>query len=155
MTYHIAAARPTDFLAIAALDRCAWPARPDEFIPDGEHVWRVWCEHAQVLVARLDDEQPPLAETERIAGAVVMFPTRGGETFLHKIMVHPACRGQGLGSELMQAALVVAPSRLLLTVNPENAPAVRLYEKFGYRVREHVPGYYRPHEHRYVMVYEK
>ena len=145
MTYHIATARTTDFLAIAALDRCAWPARPDEFIPDGE----------QVLVARLDDEQPPLAETERIAGAVVMFPTRGGETFLHKIMVHPACRGQGLGSELMQAALVVAPSRLLLTVNPENAPAVRLYEKFGYRVREHVPGYYRPHEHRYVMVYEK
>ena len=51
------------------------------------------------------------------------------------------------------AALAEARSDVLLTVNPLNQAAVKLYENFGYRIRERVEGYYRPHEHRYVMVY--
>lgn len=145
-------ATPGDFLSVAALDRIAWPVRPDEFIPDGEHIWRVWVEYARVLVARLTDGRR-LGESAAIAGALVMFPTRQGETFLHKIMVHPECRSQGIGSQLMRAALAEARTNVLLTVNPENHAAVKLYENFGYRVRELVPGYYRPHEHRCIMVY--
>lgn len=152
MSSVIEQARTTDFLAVAALDRIAWPATPETFIPDGEHVWRVWAEHATVLVARTTDEVQ-LRETGDICGAVVMFPSDTGETFLHKIMVHPDCRGEGLGSALMQAALSRAETDVLLTVDPENAPAVQLYRNFGFDVRERVTGYYRPHEDRYVMVY--
>ncbi len=142
----------SDFLCVAALDRIAWPKAPDTFIPDGEHVWRVWCEHATVLVARLA-EGDRLSDSQDVAGALVMFPTNQQETFLHKIMVHPHCRGQGIGSALMREALQRADSRVLLTVNPENASAVQLYRNFGFDVRERVDGYYRPHEDRFVMVH--
>jgi len=143
-------ARTTDFLHVAALDRISWFDSGADFIPDGEHVWRVWCEYATVLVIR---SQEPLTESSDIAGALVMFPTQKHELFLHKIMVHPACRGHGLGTKLMQAGLLRATAPVLLTVNPANHAAVHVYEKLGFQVRELVQGYYRSHEHRYVMVH--
>jgi phosphinothricin acetyltransferase len=151
MNVTIESARTNDFLAVAALDRIAWPIRPDEFIPDGEHVWRLWCEYATVLVAR--DLQGGLGDCRNVAGALLMFPGRRGEELLHKIMVHPDRRGRGIGSQLMKSALVDARTDVLLTVNPANAAAVKLYENFGFRIRERIDGFYRPHEHRYVMVY--
>ena len=137
--------RPSDFLNVAALDRISWNDSGSQFIPDGEHVWRLWCEYATVLVIRSACELP---ETGEIAAALVMFPTDRREQILHKIMVHPECRGQGLATELMQAGLQRATVPVLLTVNPKNVAAIRVYEKSGYRIRERVDGYYRPHEHR-------
>lgn len=149
MDYIIKQARPENFLEIAALDRNAWPEEPDTFIPDGEHAWRLWSEYATVLIAEFGDED----HRHTIAGALLMFPTNTEETFLHKIMVHPDFRGQGIGSALMKQALQAAKSVVLLTVNPDNAPAVRLYESFGFRTRTRIEGYYRPHEHRLLMEY--
>ena len=153
MNYQIVPASAAEFLQVAALDRIAWPESPDTFIPDGEHIWRIWCDCAVLLVARLDDSHSPLPETGRIAGALVMFPTRQGEYCLHKIMVHPQCRGDGMGTALMRQALQQADRPVLLTVDPENASAVSLYRKFGFEVRERIDGYYRPHEDRYLMVH--
>ncbi|QDU10588.1 GNAT family N-acetyltransferase [Gimesia aquarii] len=149
MDYIIKQARSEDFLEIAALDRSAWPQEPDTFIPDGEHAWRLWCEYATVLIAEIANEN----HRHTIAGVLLMFPTKTGEIFLHKIMVHPDFRGQGIGSALMKQALQAAKSVVLLTVNPDNAPAVRLYESFGFRTRTRIEGYYRPHEHRLLMEY--
>lgn len=149
LDYNICEAVPRDFLAVAALDRIAWPEEPDVFIPDGEHAWRLWCEHATVLIAKLSEGQMP--ESNAVAGALLMFPTKQGECFLHKIMVHPEARGQGIGSALMKAGLARATVNTLLTVNPKNTAAVRLYRNFGFEIRELVSGYYRPHEDRYVM----
>lgn len=145
----IRSARPKDFLAVAALDRLAWPQQPDTFIPDGEHIWRVWLEYATVMVAA------PTNDSEvQIAGAAVMFPTTGDELFLHKIMVHPDHRRRGLGSKLMQAMLESATKLVLLTVDPDNQAAVRLYQKMGFQIRETVSGFYRPHEDRHVMAFQ-
>lgn len=83
-----------------------------------------------------------------------MFPTNTSEIFLHKIMVHPDYRGKGIGSALMQQALQDAQDVVLLTVNPENTPAIKLYESFGFNVRTQVEGYYRPHEHRLIMEFQ-
>lgn len=83
-----------------------------------------------------------------------MFPTNTSDIFLHKIMVHPDYRGKGIGSALMQQALQDAQDVVLLTVNPENTPAVKLYESFGFNVRTRVEGYYRPHEHRLIMEFQ-
>ena len=149
----IEAAKSTDYLNVAALDRIAWPIVPDVFIPDGEHIWRVWSDVATLLIARQADDIPPLRESQDIAGALVQFPTKQGELFLHKIMVHPDCRGAGIGTQLMRAALAQANLPVLLTVDPQNAPAVKLYESLGFSVREHIRGFYRPHEDRYLMVY--
>jgi [ribosomal protein S18]-alanine N-acetyltransferase len=147
--YEITQAGPGEFLEVAALDRIAWPVAPDVFIPDGEHAWRLWCEHALVLIAALSGRTLP--GSGQTIGALLMFPTSQGETFLHKIMVHPQVRGQGIGSALMRAGLARATTKTLLTVNPENSAAVKLYQNFGFEIRELVRGYYRPHEDRYVM----
>lgn len=146
-------ARPEEFLQVAALDRIAWPDTPDTFIPDGEHIWRVWCSYGTLLVARLEESAADLKESGQIAGALVMFPTSSDEWFLHKIMVHPECRGQGIGSALMHSALNRAPGPVLLTVDPANDPAVQLYRNFGFEIRERIEGFYRPHEHRCLMVH--
>jgi [ribosomal protein S18]-alanine N-acetyltransferase len=149
--YEITQATPREFLEVAALDRMAWPEEPDVFIPDGEHAWRLWCEHAVVLIAKLSGRM--VSDSEHVIGALLMFPTIQGETFLHKIMVHPDARGQGIGSALMKAGLARATTKTLLTVNPQNTAAVKLYQNFGFEIRELVKGYYRPHEDRYVMRY--
>ena len=146
----IETARQGDFLNVAALDRVAWQHTGEPFIADGEHVWRVWCQYATVLVAR---QSEPLPESDEIVGALLMFPTTTEENFLHKIMVHPDRRGCGIGTALMRAALAQARAAVLLTVDPANEAAVQLYRNFGFTVREHVKGYYRPHEDRYLMVF--
>ncbi len=153
MSHIVENASATDFLGVAALDRIAWPAAPETFIPDGEHIWRVWRDHGTLLVVRAA-EQSPLPDTADIAGGLVMFPTAGGETFLHKIMVHPLCRGQGIGTALMNEALGRAQTSVLLTVDPSNEHAVSLYRGFGFEVRETVVGFYRPHEDRHIMVFK-
>lgn len=152
MTIRIEPAQAADYLNVAALDRIAWPIVPDVFIPDGEHIWRVWSDTATLLVAR-QTNAAPLTASNDIAGALVQFPTKRGELFLHKIMVHPDCRGTGIGTQLMRAALTEAAVPVLLTVDPNNAPAVTLYQSLGFVVREYIRGFYRPHEDRYLMAY--
>ncbi|MFI4849617.1 MAG: GNAT family N-acetyltransferase [Gimesia chilikensis] len=148
--YKIKLAQPGHFLDVAALDRIAWPEEPDTYIPDGEHAWRLWCEYATVLIGVESQSD----QRELVTGALLMFPTNTSEIFLHKIMVHPDYRGKGIGSALMQQALEDAQDVVLLTVNPENTPAVKLYESFGFNVRTRVEGYYRPHEHRLIMEFQ-
>lgn len=148
--YKIKLAQPGHFLDVAALDRIAWPDEPDTYIPDGEHAWRLWCEYATVLIAVESQSD----QRELVTGALLMFPTNTSEIFLHKIMVHPDYRGKGIGSALMQQALQDSQDVVLLTVNPENTPAVKLYESFGFNVRTRVEGYYRPHEHRLIMEFQ-
>ena len=141
-----------DFLQVSALDRIAWIQTGQAYIPDGEHVWRVWCEYAMVLVARLREAR--LSESGNIAGSLVMFRTHTDEDFLHKIMVHPDMRGRGIGTRLMQTALQNTTNSVLLTVDPENAAAVQLYQNFGFQIRQRIDGYYRPQEDRFLMAYE-
>ena len=92
-------------------------------------------------------------DTRDVAGALVMFPSAQQESVLHKIMVHPSCRGQGIGTALMEAALERADTPVLLTVDPQNEAAVQLYGNFGFEVRQKIDGYYRPHEDRYIMAH--
>ena len=150
MSDKVEAARLDDFLSIAALDGVAWGEQT--FIVDGEHVWRVWCQYATVLVVRFD--APPADHVGDVAGALVMFPTNEQSLFLHKIMVHPQYRGRGIGTLLMAGALVDAHQPVLLTVDPKNESAIALYRKHGFVIREHVKGYYRPNEDRHLMVYQ-
>ena len=153
MSCTIETASDRDYLHVAALDRISWPVAPDLFIPDGEHIWRIWCDMATLLVARRPGDSDPLSESGDIAGALVMFPTNASELCLHKIMVHPECRGSGIGTQLMRAGLARANMPVLLTVDPSNNAAVTLYQNFGFDVREQIDGYYRPHEHRLIMVH--
>jgi len=140
-------ARGRDFLPIAALDRESWREnRNGEFIPDGEHVWRIWVDHALVYCA---------VDGGRIVGAVLAFPCLGGIFNMHKAFVADTHRGRGVGSQLFKAILEEIDRLgvdVFLTVDPVNAAALRLYESWGFERSERVQGYYRENEDRYVMV---
>lgn len=141
--------RPTradDFLPIAELDRNAWKSNANSaFIPDGEHVWRIWCEHAATFVA---------CEGNEILGAAVAFPCTTDRYCVHKLMVAATARGKGVGTKLFAALLEYLDevgADAFLTVDPANTNAIKLYEKLGFTEREFVEGYYRPEEDRYVL----
>ncbi len=140
-------AQGRDFLAIAGLDRRAWlDNRQPEFIPDGEHAWRLWVDGAHVFVAR---------EGGAIVGAILAFPTLDGALCVHKVMIEKSRRGQGIGTRLFDALLAEVDRRgganCFLTVDPGNQAALRLYENRGFTERRFVAGYYREHEDRYVL----
>lgn len=139
-------AKPDDFLSIAALDRRAWLSnRYSEFIPDGEHAWRIWVEHALVYIAE---------ENGTVIGAILAFPCVSGPWCVHKVFVAHEKRGLGIGTQLFDVLLndldrLGTPS--FLTVDPVNERALNLYEKWGFTDRTFVKGYYRPHEDRFVL----
>jgi [ribosomal protein S18]-alanine N-acetyltransferase len=143
-------ARSSDFLAVAALDREAWSEnREATFIPDGEHAWRLWTEHGIVVVYEPDS---------KVLGAALAFPTLSGAFCLHKIFVDRSCRGDGVGTQLMNQVLEEIDDlgvACFLTVDPENEAAIRLYETFGFTERVFVKGYYREAEDRYVLTRPK
>lgn len=143
----IRAAVPADFLEVAALDRVAWQDSPGgEWIPDGEHVWRIWCEHALVMVG--DDGA-------QICAVGLAFPCcQPGVYCLHKIMVGAESRGLGLGTRLLAELCAVFDERKItafLTVFPDNAPARRLYERFGFGQSRFCADFYRTGEDRLVL----
>jgi [ribosomal protein S18]-alanine N-acetyltransferase len=69
--------------------------------------------------------------------AVVFFRKRSGVARLYSIATHHAARGQGVGSILLDAVEHLARRRrcraLRLEVRADNASAIRLYERLGYR----------------------
>lgn len=140
-------AAASDFLGVAALDRVAWSDNAgSEFIPDGEHAWRIWCEHAVVVVAKTPESV--------MAGAVLAFPCVNGSYCLHKVMVDRSHRGAGLGGKLFDALFRILDLRKVdcfLTVDPNNANAIRLYRKWGFLEEHFVAGFYRPTEDRLVL----
>lgn len=136
----------SDFLDIAALDRDAWQDNKHaEFIPDGEHAWRLWCEHSIMFSAKLDDE---------IVGAIVAFYCENGVYCVHKVIVSRAYRGKGIGGLLFESLLQRLDLKKVdsfLTVDPTNKSALSLYHKWGYEQKELIKGYYRSYEDRIVM----
>lgn len=83
----------------------------------------------------------------RFAGYVLVLyraNTKAGR--LYSIAVSAASRGRGVGEQLLAAAerAVVARGRqsMRLEVRPDNAGALRLYEKSGYRVFGSYPAFY-------------
>jgi ribosomal protein S18 acetylase RimI-like enzyme len=140
----ISKARKNQFLEIAQLDRRSW-GKDSTFIPDGEHTWRIWCEYSTVLVARCDG---------KIVGAALLIRGNHHDDVLHKIFVTSSMRGRGIGSRLMKAILKSALRPVILTVNPANTGAIAVYEKFDFRRKRLVKGFYREWEDRYVMVWQ-
>ena len=135
-----------DFLEIAELDRTSWKRnRNSEFIPDGEHVWRHWVEHAYVCVA---------SQNQKIVGVALSFPSIQPKLhFLHKIFLINECVGQGLGKKMMKFMCEKFDENGIsaqLTTDTNNKAMQRLAEASGFAEKEFIKGYYRVNEDRWV-----
>ena len=118
--------------------RAAWradPQRPPELVKylDG------WGRPGDVGVVAEDGDGTPLgAAWYRLFGAA----DRGDGVMAMRdvpelaIAVAPAHRGRGIGGELLTSlarrAADAGFARLMLSVDPRNAPALRLYERAGF-----------------------
>lgn len=141
-------ATPHDFLSVAALDCVVWQASAGgKYIPDGEHTWRIWCEHALTVVGK--DSQG------KVVAALLAFPCANQSYCLHKVMVAPSHQGQGMGAKLFDV-LISELDRLgvdcFLTVSPSNTRALKLYRRYGFTKENFVQGFYRPEEDRLILI---
>ena len=140
-------AKISEFTAIAKLDRVAWlESFKGEFIPDGEHVWRIWVEFASTFVA--------VDEKNNIIGASLAFPCNHGVYNVHKLFVAKEHRGKGIGTELMRVLLEEIDKLQVdssLTVYPKNPSAIALYTKLGFTDKKFEKDYYGEEEDRFIL----
>jgi ribosomal-protein-alanine N-acetyltransferase len=65
---------------------------------------------------------------------------------LLRVIVLPDSRGRGIGGSLIRAGMewakAVGADRMLLEVRPDNAPAVRTYQKLGFAALDRRRDYY-------------
>jgi phosphinothricin acetyltransferase len=147
--YSVRKATPSDFLEISALDRTAWGTnRNSDFIPDGEHVWRLWVEYAYTYIA-IDED------SGKIIGVNMAMPTNVDHMyFLHKIILDPAHRQKGAGSmlfDIMFAEMDAIGGTICLTTDTNNVGMHKLCEKYGFSEKDSIKGYYRPEEDRLIL----
>jgi ribosomal protein S18 acetylase RimI-like enzyme len=81
----------------------------------------------------------------RLIGFVMGEPAwRPGISMITTIGVDPAFQKRGTGAALLERCEALLPgSRIRLTVREDNAVAIRLYTRFGYRRLSRLPDYYR------------
>jgi RimJ/RimL family protein N-acetyltransferase len=76
-------------------------------------------------------------EAGRLVGHAMLIPTDDERVREYAIFLHQHVRGHGLGTEINRLAIDLARAqgiiRLWLSVEPENRPAVRSYEKAGWK----------------------
>lgn len=74
------------------------------------------------------------------------------------IAIKPNYRRMGIGTSLMQRAMdalknIYGCEYVYLEVRVSNYPAIKFYEKLGFKISKTVEGYYRDGESAYIMVY--
>ena len=87
------------------------------------------------------------ANHRRFLGTAVVFFRRGSSVArLYSLASQPESRGKGVGTALVEATEAAAKQRrcttLRLEVRTDNAIAIKLYERLGYRCIASLPGYY-------------
>ena len=108
------------------------------------------CPSEAIWRARLEEMAAPAStglllvaeRAGRLVGSAGLHPAvkiRRRHTAMLGISVDPACHRQGVGSALMQALCGYADGwaqvlRIELTVFADNAGAIALYQRFGFRV---------------------
>lgn len=126
MSATIRPAREEDFRAFAEF---AASCPPLEAYPLHQYRIVLRCAGGSCLLAE---------EAGRTVGMVTGLPSRSapGTWFLWQIGVAPAAQGRGLGRALLDRLEALLReqgfSRVELTVDPENGPSRRLFERAGY-----------------------
>jgi len=124
-----------DVPAVVAIDQISfslpWPERSFAYEVMGNPVARCW-------VAETDDK--------RIAAMLVLWLIID-EAHVATLATHPDFRQQGIGAQILTAALKDAAeagaTHTLLEVREKNEAALNMYRKFGFEVAGRRPRYYK------------
>jgi len=107
---------------------------------------RFRAEHLDPFASRVYLREVPRNDPRSYAG-VLLVARRGWTARVAGMGVAPELRGRGLGEQAMREAVADAEARgdreMVLEVFEQNAPAVALYEKLGFRARRRLFGYRR------------
>jgi ribosomal protein S18 acetylase RimI-like enzyme len=134
----VRAARPSDIDAMVELLGCLF-AQEADFTPDPDKQRRAL---ALILANPAVGRLFVVAQGRKVVGMVGLHFTvstaEGGRVaWLEDLVVHPSCRGRGLGTILLREALAWARSRglarITLLTDGDNARARRLYRRHGFR----------------------
>ena len=112
-----------------AVSRLECAAFPEDQVSRRSFAWHLRAPHRPVISATIGGE---------IAGYVLLALSKGGHTErIYTIAVDPRFARRGVGGALLAAAEKYAirheREALTLEVRYDNAPAIALYEKFGFR----------------------
>ncbi len=96
------------------------------------------------------------AKSDGVLVGYLLLLLLGDEAEILRLAVLPEFRGQGIGSRLLQAALVSSQShglhRIFLEVRKSNAAALALYRKHGFVLGGLRPSYYSDGEDAWILV---
>lgn len=133
--------RLDDLPAVLRIDRQSFA------LPWAERSYRFELQEnpaSHMLVAECEGEPPPA-----VAG-YIGFWLIADEAHISTLAVRPDLRGQGIGTELLRAAIERAREFRALSVTLEvrvsNAEAIRLYERYGFAIVGRRPRYYRDND---------
>lgn len=126
---------PADLDALVALEQASFAG---DRLSRAQYRRHLRSDSAQVLAATHDG---------RLLGSAVLFFRRHGTSArLYSIATAAQARGRGVGAALLAAAEATAHTRgcrvLRLEVRIDNAAAIGLYERSGYRRGKRLPHYY-------------
>ncbi|RBP05054.1 ribosomal-protein-alanine acetyltransferase [Roseiarcus fermentans] len=115
-----------DLDAIASLERASFP---EDQVSRRSFAWHLRAPHRPVIAATIAGQ---------IAGYVLVALSKGGHTArIYTLAVDPRFARRGVGSALLAAAEKYAlrheREALTLEVRYDNAPAIALYERCGFR----------------------
>lgn len=99
------------------------------------------------LLTRAKAEVWVCAANGRVIGNAVVLYRAGSKTArLYSLVTDPKTRGRGVATTLLETVEAAArrrrAARLCLEVRPDNAAAIKLYEKFGYRLAQRMEQFY-------------
>jgi ribosomal-protein-alanine N-acetyltransferase len=101
---------------------------------------------------------PLLSRLEKRTRALVGLPVDLEERTGHimNLAIDPAYRGKGYGRLLLEHGLEhlkgLGADCVELEVRVDNELAIKLYESYGFHIKERLPNYYRDGEDAYLMV---
>ncbi len=117
-----------DHAALVDLWVAAWSAAMPAIDFEARRIW--FEDHRE----RLENAGARTVVAEDRCGILLGFVTiELANGYLDQLAVAPAVQGRGIGRRLIAEARRLSPLRLALQVNQDNQPAVRFYEREGFR----------------------
>lgn len=151
MEFIVTRAVPDD--AAALLEQCRIAGGETDNLTFGEEGLPFSVEQEREFLANMEGVNAMFVARadERIVGSIGIHPVGSSKRMAHRasfgITVVKEYWGQGVGSALLQTAIDFAKEAgiavLSLEVRSDNARAIALYEKFGFRKIGHFPDFFR------------